>query len=159
MEFLSIVWGEERLTENINFAEECLKKDIESYIVKDFWGNHCKMYSKRPIYWLFSSKKGAFQVLVYMHRMNKFTVEKIRSNYLIKHIQNLDNQLQLLKNNSTSLSRQEMKRMEQLQKDVAECREYDLYMKDVADKQIEFDLDDGVVANYKLFESVVAKVK
>ena len=158
-EFLSIVWGEEKLSENINFAEECLKKEIESYLVKDFWKNHCKMYSKRPIYWLFSSKQGAFQVLVYMHRMNKFTVEKIRSNYLLKHIQNLDNQLQLLKNNSASLSRQEMKRMEQLQKDVAECREYDLYLKDIADKQIEFDLDDGVVANYKLFDGVVAKVK
>lgn len=158
-EFLSIVWSEEKLTENINFAEECLKKDIESYLVKDFWNNHCKMYSKRPIYWLFSSKKGAFQILVYMHRMNKFTVEKIRSNYLLKHIQNLDNQLQLLKNNSTSLSRQEMKRMEQLQNDILECRDYDLYMKDIADKQIEFDLDDGVVENYKLFESVVAKIK
>lgn len=158
-EFLSIVWGEERLTENINFAEECLNKDIESYLVKDFWDNHCKMYSKRPIYWLFSSKKGVFQVLVYMHRMNKFTVEKIRSNYLLKHIQNLDNQLQLLKNNSTSLSRQEMKRMEQLQNDILECRDYDLYIKDMADKQIEFDLNDGVVENYKLFESVVAKIK
>lgn len=158
-EFLLIVWGEETLTENINFAEACLNKDIESYLVKDFWSYHCKMYSKRPVYWLFSSKKGAFQVLVYMHRMNKFTVEKIRSNYLLKHIQNLDNQLQLLSNNSTSLSRPEMKRLEQLEKDVAECGDYDLFLKDIADKQLGFDLDDGVVANYKLFEGVVARIK
>jgi hypothetical protein len=29
----------------------------------------------------------------------------------------------------------------------------------VADQQIKFDLDDGVANNYKLFESVVAKIK
>ena len=47
------------------------------------------MYKKKPIYWLFASPKGAFQVLVYMHRMNAFTVEKIRANYLLEHIKNI----------------------------------------------------------------------
>lgn len=157
--FIEVVWGEDTLTENINFLEECLNTGIEKYLVKDFWGYHCKMYSKRPIYWLFSSKKGAFQVLVYMHRMNKFTCEKIRSNYLMKHITNIDNQIQVLSQDTASLSRAEMKKLEQLKKDYDECKEYDMYLKDIADKQIEFDLDDGVVENYKLFEGVVAPIK
>jgi len=157
--FIEVVWGEETLTENINFLEECLDASLEKYLVKDFWGNHCRMYSKRPVYWLFSSKKGAFQVLVYMHRMNRFTCEKIRSNYLLKHIQNINNQILSMSQDTSSLSRAELKKLEQLKKDLEECNEYDLYLKDIADKQIEFDLDDGVVENYKLFKGVLAPIK
>lgn len=74
--FIEIVWGEETLTENINFIQQCLDQDLEDYLVGDFWDYHCKVYQKKPIYWLFSSETGYFQVLVYMHRINKFTVQK-----------------------------------------------------------------------------------
>ena len=60
---------------------------------------------------------------------------------------------------TSSLSRAELKKLEQLKKDLEECNEYDLYLKDIADKQIEFDLDDGVVENYKLFKGVLAPIK
>ena len=35
----------------------------------------------------------------------------------------------------------------------------ELLLKDVADQQIAFDLDDGVTENHKLFGEVVAKIK
>jgi len=157
--FLEAVWGLDTLTQNKNFIEECLDKEIEKYLVKDFWGKHCRMYKKKPIYWLFASKNNAFQVLVYMHRMNRFTVEKIRSKYLLKHIQFLQSEISQLEKDTASLSRQDARRLDQLRKDLMECEEYDLYLKDMADRQIEFDLDDGVIENHKLFDGIVAKIK
>ena len=76
-DFVRIAWGEESQTDNLNFIEQCLGKKIEDYVQKDFWKDHKKMYQNRPIYWLFSSKKGAFKALVYVHRMHPFTVEWI----------------------------------------------------------------------------------
>tara|TARA_R110002073_G_scaffold24494_1_gene82635 strand:- start:6039 stop:9590 length:3552 start_codon:yes stop_codon:yes gene_type:complete len=156
---LDVIWGTETRTENINFIQECLNKDLEKFLVKDFYKYHCKMYKKKPIYWLFASKKGAFQVLVYMHRMNAFTVEKIRANYLLEHIKNIDSEISLLESNEANLNTQEAKKLDQLRKNIQECYEYDTELKDMADKQITFDLDDGVTVNYKKFETVVAKIK
>lgn len=158
-EFFALVWGEEELVDTLNFVEQGLGTDLESYLVKVFWKEHCKRYQKRPIYWLFASPKGAFQVLTYMHRMNRFTVEKIRSHYLLKHISNLENRAAMLQSNESSLNTAERRLLEKLQKDLAECRAYDLELKEVADTQIEFDLDDGVAVNYELFKKVVAPIK
>jgi hypothetical protein len=156
---LDTLWGHDTRTENINFIQECLDKDLEKFLVKDFYKYHCSMYKKKPIYWLFSSKKGAFQVLVYMHRMNEFTAEKIRANYLLEHIKNLRSEEAMLSSNESNLSTQEARKLEQIRKDIHECEEYDMELKNVADQQIKFDLDDGVTANYEMFKSVVAKIK
>ena len=75
-ELLDTIWGHEVRTENINFMQECLNKDLDKFLVKDFYKYHCKMYKKKPIYWLFSSKTGAFQVLVYMHRYEQIYYRK-----------------------------------------------------------------------------------
>mgnify|MGYP001447794792 CR=1 FL=1 len=156
---LDAIWGAETRTANLNFLQECMGKDVEKYLVKDFFKDHCGRYKKKPIYWLFASKKGAFQVLVYMHRMNAFTVEKIRSNYLLEHLKHLRQEEQRLAANALNLSARDAKRLDKLRKDIAECEAYDLDLKDVADRQIAFDLDDGVTANHKLFGSVVAPIK
>lgn len=152
--FLEVIWGSDTLTQNLNFLQECLDDDLENYLVKKFWADHSKNYKKKPIYWLFTSEKGAFQVLVYMHRMNAFTVEKIRSNYLMPHLKHLRSQIDRLQSNQ-----EDPRLLDRLQKNLSECEAYDLVLKDVADKQITFDLDDGVKVNYALFEGVVGKVK
>lgn len=157
--FLDAVWGHETRTENLNFIQDCLNKDLEEFLVKDFYDYHCKKYKKKPIYWLFSSSRGAFQVLVYMHRMNPFTVEKIRSNYLLEHIKNLRSREAVLAKSGGSLSSQESKRLEQIRRDIAECEAYDMELKEVADAQIPIDLDDGVDVNYPKFGTVVAKIR
>jgi hypothetical protein len=77
---LEVQWGDDKqMVETINFIEAALGKDLETFLEKDFWKDHCSRYQKRPIYWLFASPKGAFQVIAYMHRMNKYTIDKIRS--------------------------------------------------------------------------------
>jgi type II restriction/modification system DNA methylase subunit YeeA len=158
-QLLDTIWGHEQRTENINFIQECLDKELDKFIVNDFWSYHCGMYKKTPIYWLFSSKKGAFQVLVYMHRMNEFTVEKIRANYLLEHLKYLKSEITQKEANASSLSTAEARQLDKLRADLLECEQYDMTLKNIADQQIKFDLDDGVAKNYELFESVVAKIK
>jgi hypothetical protein len=158
-QLLDTIWGHETRIENTNFIQECLNKELEKFLIKDFYNYHCKMYKKKPIYWLFSSKTGAFQVLVYMHRMNAFTVEKIRANYMLEHLKNLRSEESMLQANASNLNTQEAKRLDQIRKDLIECEAYDMELKNVADQQITFDLDDGVTANYALFETVLAKIK
>jgi len=157
---LELQWGDDKqLVETINFMEAALGKDLETFLVKDFWKDHCSRYQKRPIYWLFASPKGAFQVITYMHRMNKYTIDKIRSKYLLVHIRNLENQLSVLQADNASLNRDQSKWMDKVRADLEECRAFDLLLKDIADQQIEFDLDDGVVVNYAKFAGVVVPIK
>jgi len=163
-ELLDTIWGTENRTANLNFLQDGLNKDLEKFIVEDFWMYHCSMYKsgndkKKPIYWLFSSKKGAFQVLVYMHRMNAFTVEKVREKYLLAHLKHLTSQIVLLEKDQANLTAEDARNLDQLRKDQSECEEYDLILKNTADQQITIDLDNGVTENYKLFEAVLAKIK
>ena len=159
VDFIKQVLGAEKLTDNLNFIEKQLGKSLEQYLVKDFWKDHKKMYQNRPIYWLFSSKKGVFQVIAYMHRMDKYTVENIRNKYLLPHIEFLRQEIAELDSRITALSPQERKTYTRLQKELEECQEYHDRLHTVADQQIDFDLDDGVVVNYAKFGDVVAKLK
>lgn len=157
--FIKTVFGEEKLTQNLNFIENALGNSLEDYMMKDFWKDHKKMYQNRPIYWLFSSKKGAFQVLVYMHRMNPYTAERVRTKYLLKHIDDLKGRITSASERAALLTTVERKNLAKMQKDLDECLEYHDILHEVADQQIGFDLDDGVVVNYAKFGDVLAKIK
>jgi hypothetical protein len=157
--WLELAFGPDSLVENLNFVEKCLGKPIDEYFVKEFWKDHKKMYQNRPIYWMFASKKGAFQCIAYMHRMNAYTAERIRSNYLLPHIEWLVQKQQELQNNAANLSTAERRELDTVTKQIAECREYHDRLHVIADKQIAFDLDDGVVVNYAKFGDVVTKLK
>ena len=159
VDFVKIVFGEDNLTENLNYIEHCLGKSIEDYLVKDFWKGHKKMYQNRPIYWLFSSKKGAFQVLVYMHRMNPYTAEKIRTKYLLPYIEFLKGKIEVDEARGADLTAVERKNLARMQAALNECIEYHDRLHGVAIKAIDFDLDDGVVVNYAKFGDVLSKLK
>ena len=158
-DFVRITFGEEKLTENLNYIEQKLGTSIDQYVQKDFWKDHKKMYQNRPIYWLFSSSKGAFKCLAYMHRMNAYTAERVRSNYLLPYIELLQNQIGELENRAAALSTVENRKLQNLQKALDECREYHERLQVVAEQAIAFDLDDGVVVNYAKFGDVLAKIK
>ena len=158
-DFVRITFGEDKLTENLNYIEQKLGTSIDQYVQKDFWKDHKKMYQNRPIYWLFSSSKGAFKCLAYMHRMNAYTAEQVRSNYLLPYIEFLQNQIGELENRAAALSTAENRKLQNLQKALNECREYHERLQVVAEQAIAFDLDDGVVVNYAKFGDVLAKIK
>ena len=158
-DFVRITFGEDKLTENLNYIEQKLGSSIDQYVQKDFWKDHKKMYQNRPIYWLFSSKKGAFKCLAYMHRMDAYTAERVRSNYLLPYIEFLQNQIGELENRASTLSTAENRKLQNFQKALEECREYHERLQVVAEQAIAFDLDDGVVVNYAKFGDVLAKIK
>lgn len=158
-DFVRIAFGEETQVENLNYMEQCLGKTLEQYFVKDFWKDHKKMYQNRPIYWLFASKKGTFQVIAYMHRMNAYTVERIRAKYLLPFIEHLEQEIKKLDMRQAELTTKESKQLQTLQKQLDECREYHERLQVVAEQAISFDLDDGVVVNYAKFGDVLAKLK
>lgn len=157
--WLSIAFGEENFMDNLNFVEHALDKRLEDYFLKDFWKDHKKMYQNRPIYWLFSSKKGAFQCIAYMHRMNAYTAEKVRTQYLLPHIEWLMTRQAEMQANAANLSARERKELDNIGKQIDECREYHDRLHVIADRQIAFDLDDGVLVNYAKFGDVLAKLK
>ena len=158
-DFIRVALGNEEHVANLNYVEKCLGKTVEQYFVKDFWKDHKKMYQNRPIYWLFSSKKGAFQVIAYMHRMNAYTAERVRSKYLLPYIEHLESEIDKLDARRAELSTKETKQLQALQKQLDECREYHERLQVVAEQAISFDLDDGVVVNYAKFGNILQKIK
>lgn len=158
-DFMRVSLGNEEHVENLNYVEKCLGKTVEQYFVKDFWKDHKKMYQNRPIYWLFASKKGAFQVIAYMHRMNAYTAERVRSKYLLPYIEHLESEIDKLDARRAELSTKETKQLQALQKQLDECREYHERLQVVAEQAISFDLDDGVIVNYAKFGDILQKIK
>lgn len=158
-DFVRIAFGADSLAENLNFIEQSLRCTIEKYLDKDFWKDHKKMYSNRPIYWLWSSKKGAFRVLSYMHRMDAYTAERIRSKYLLPYIEFLQNKINELSNRGAGLSTADSRKLDNYRKILEECQEYHERLQVVAEQAIGFDLDDGVVVNYAKFGDVLSKIK
>lgn len=158
-QFVSDVFGAEYQVENLNYIERILGKTIEQYWQKDFWKDHKKMYQNRPIYWLFASKKGTFQCIAYLHRMTPYTPERIRSKYLLPFIETLGRKIADLTARAADLSTSERKKLDTLNKQLEECREYHDRLAVVAEQAIPLDLDDGVVVNYAKLGDVVARLK
>ena len=175
-EIVRLIWGEDTLTENLNFINHAIsvgrrrglvrdyEKTMEEWLVGNFWDWHKSLYSvpyygKKPIYWLFQSPEGHFQVLVYMHRMDKYTPQRVRQDYLQRYQEWLRREIESLEaEGEETLSGDAAKRLDRLREAAADCREYDAILKDVADQQIEIDLDDGVQNNYPKFGDAVAEL-
>ena len=137
--------------------------DLHKWLNEKFWTYHTGMYKKKPIYWLFCSnpakpQKAGFKVLAYMHRMDRYTVQRIQRNYLHPHQEYIQGEIDRLRENEESLSKDEHKRLEMFENWKTECMDYNEILKELANQQIEFDLDDGVSVNYAKFEGAVAKI-
>lgn len=163
-EFISKVWEADDLTENINFIEKCLGKSLDDFLIKDFWKYHKKMYQNRPIYWEFASKKGAFRAIVYAHRMDRYTVEVLRSKYLLPYIGHIRRKIAALEIRQNELTTAERRELDTLRaKTLPELEEYHKRVEKVAAESAArttvFDLDDGIVKNHALFGDIVTKLK
>lgn len=159
--WLEVTYGAETLDENIRFIEDALGKDLRKYFVKDFYKDHCATYQvtgsgKRPIYWMFASPKGSFQVLVYMHRYTPSTVGQILTKYLREYVEKLNAKIGQLEQSDRAADNR------QADKYRAAVRELTDWERDViyplANERIDIDLDDGVKVNYNKFPHALAKV-
>lgn len=163
--FLRIAFGEENFTENLRFIETALGKDIRKYFLKDFYKDHVQKYKKRPIYWQFSSPRGSFNALIYMHRYNRDTVSVMLDQYLREFKVKLTSQksaLERIEISADATQGQKSKAMNEIQQINSTLEELDTWERDVvfplATQRIEIDLDDGVKTNYPKFGKALAKV-
>ena len=170
IEFVKVVYGAYTLDENLKFIADALggkgqpKAVIRNYFLNEFYADHCKIYQKRPIYWLFDSgKKNGFKCLIYMHRYQPDTIARIRTDYVHGQqaryrtaIEDLEKQIA---NAPTSERVKLSKRLVSLQAQEAELQTYEEKIHHLADQMISIDLDDGVKVNYAKFQDVLAKIK
>ena len=170
VKFVKTVYGAETLDENLKFIADALggkgqpKDVIRNYFLNNFYADHCKIYQKRPIYWLFDSgKKNGFKALIYMHRYQPDTIARIRTDYVHEQqaryrtaIADLE---QRIANASTGERVKLNKKLTALQAQDTEIRTYEEKIHHLADQMISIDLDDGVKKNYAIFQDVLAKIK
>ena len=171
VEFVRVVYGDSSLEDNLLFIAKALggkgqpKEVIRNYFLNDFYADHCKIYQKRPIYWLFDSgKKNGFKCLIYLHRYQPDTIARIRTDYVHEQqaryrtaIEGLEKQVAAA--TSTSERVKLTKQLNKVQAQDNELHQYEEKVHALADQMIKIDLDDGVKHNYEIFKDVLAKIK
>ena len=162
VDFIKAVYGLETLEENLDFIANALgnggnssRDIIRNYFIKDFFKDHCKVYQKRPIYWLFDSgKQNGFKALIYMHRYDENTIGNLRIDYLHRMQRIFENEIGRMQDTiENSKDVREVtaatKRKEKLIKQLQETKEYDEKIAHLALARTSIDLDDGVKVNYE----------
>ena len=170
VKFIETVYGSDTLEENLKFIADALggkgqpREVIRNYFLNDFYIDHCKIYQKRPIYWLFDSgKKNGFKALVYMHRYQPDTIARIRTDHVHEQQSRYRTAIADMENRIANVSTSERvklnKALNRLKDQDTELRTYEEKIHHLADQMIAIDLDDGVKVNYAKFQDVLAKIK
>lgn len=170
---IKLIFGEEHFQANLRYIDEKLGKPLREYLFKDFFNDHIdgKMYQKRPIYWLFSSKmgdkrkKGYFKALVYMHRMESDTLSKLHADYVVPYIDKIEQQhieaedLSLRDDISQAARNKARKSAEEYADQIRELKDFEQVLVQMASQRLSIDLDDGVRVNYPKFYPLVEPIK
>lgn len=170
VKFIELAYGKDTLKENLAFIADALggkgqpKEVIRNYFLNDFYTDHCKIYQKRPIYWLFDSgKKNGFKALIYMHRYQPDTIARIRTNYVYEQQSRYHTAMEDIEKQIAVASTNERvklnKILTKLKNQDTELRTYEEKIHHLADQMISINLDDGVKVNYAKFQDVLAKIK
>ena len=170
--WLSAAFGKENFMDNLLFIADSLsggkglpREVIRNYFLNDFYSDHCKRYQKRPIYWLFDAgKKNSFKALVYLHRYDRDTLARMRTNYVYKQQELYKTRIETTQNRIDTAANQTDKNkfkreLKKLHEQFDEIHVYEEKIHHYADLRQEIDLDDGVKYNYALFADILAKIK
>lgn len=169
VDFIRVVYGVETLEENLKFIADALgskgtpREVIRNYFLNEFYKDHCKIYQKRPIYWLFDSgKKNGFKSLIYLHRYQSDLLAKLRTDYVHEQQERYRTQLSHIAtalNTATGSERAKLlKQQDKLSEQLKEITAFEEKVHHLADQNIEIDIDDGVKKNYEIFTDVLAKI-
>lgn len=173
IEFVEALYGKENLNKNLEFICEALgRKESEkyedtlrNYFIKDFYTDHLQRYQKRPIYWLMNSgKKNGFSALIYLHRYEKNSIARVRTEYLIPYQDKLENLRKFYENisfeggTSSHEKKQAEKSLKELDAILKELKDYANEVKHISELKIDLDLDDGVKVNYEKFGKILKKI-
>ena len=169
--FLQVAFGEQHYEENLRFVEQALNVkgkrnySIRTYFLSEFYNDHVKRYKKRPIYWLFSSPKGSFNALIYLHRYRPDTASIVLNDYLREFRAKLathkthQEAISISPGSSQGEKTRALKEIEKTNKMITEMEDYErdiLYP--LATRQVQIDLDDGVKANYPKLGPALKKI-
>lgn len=153
-QFLRAAFGEQHFEANLRFVTESLGvKTMRAYFVKSFYKDHVQRYKKRPIYWLFSSPKGSFNALIYMHRYTPSTVSTVLNEYLREFQAKLKASLEHAERSDN------VREADRLRKVLLELDQYEhdvLYP--LASQTLAIDLDEGVKMNYAKFGAALSRI-
>lgn len=169
------IFGEESYQENLSYINNNLGKckSLREYLFKDFYADHIdgKMYQKRPIYWLFSSKmgdkkkKGYFKALVYMHRLESDTLSKLHADYVVPYIDKIEQQYNeaqdmMMRDDLSQAQRNKARKTaDEFMDKIKEVKEFEQQLVQMASQRLSIDLDDGVRVNYPKFYPLVEPIK
>ena len=169
--FVKCAYGEDTLGENLQFIANSLggkgapRDVLRNYFLNDFFKDHCKIYQKLPIYWLFDSgKKNGFKALVYIHRYTPDLIARMRTGYIHPLQSQYRTQIDMLNSQieEAASTSEKVKLQKQLKKITEQSQELGKYEEKIhhwADKMEPMDLDDGVKVNYAKFQNLLAKIK
>ena len=169
------IFGEESYQENLSYINNNLGKckSLREYLFKDFYADHIdgKMYQKRPIYWLFSSKmgdkkkKGYFKALVYMHRLESDTLSKLHADYVVPYIDKIEQQYNeaqdmMMRDDLSQAQRNKARKTaDEFMDKIKEVKAFEQQLVQMASQRLSIDLDDGVRVNYPKFYPLVEPIK
>ncbi len=173
-ELLALMFGEDTLNENLQWLAESLTmknnetpvERLRRYFFDEFYQDHCKVYQKRPIYWMAESgKKKGFRALFYLHRYTPETLATMRFSYVQNLQEKLTQEQKRLEQDlvnpdlkATTKKRYE-KQLNIIKAQQDELVEFDKSLAELANQRIALDLDDGVVVNYAKLQNILAKIK
>ena len=112
---------------------------------------------------MFSSPKGSFNVLIYMHRYTPDTLNKILNGYLIEYREKLNTRMEhldyLIVSGSSTEQTKAQKEKDKLKLVLIELQEYEREtLRPLAIERINIDLDEGVLVNYNKFGRTIKDV-
>lgn len=154
-------FDEENIDNIISEIEIILDMSMEEFVISEFYEVHKKLYSKRPIYWHFSSNKKTFNVLVNYHKLTNDTIYKIKSIYLKKMIDRFNEDLSFYKEklvestiNEDKLRIKEYRiKVDSLEIKLNELNEYDNTINSYL--QFKPDVDAGILMNAVKIENLL----
>ena len=166
--FLIAAYGKDTFQENLRFIENALGMKVKDYFVKGFFKDHCSTYKNRPIYWMFSSPKGTFSALMYLHRYDRNTIQSMRNDYLLPFRAKLVARREELSGKANDATgsvsaKEKLAAIKQLDKLALQIKEIDDWERDIVYPQcaspVEINLDDGVKVNYQKLGNVLRPIK
>lgn len=169
---LSALLGADGLGQNLDFLARCLavkpassgadfrpprpvvdsRAALLKYMKSGFLKDHEQAYSNRPVYWMFSSPKGAFKALMYLHRYTPDTVGHVLTEYASEVVAKLADQIQAIDRRLPDMGGAERTRVlgkrEKLSAQLHDVQGYiDSTLYPLSQRRIVLDLDDGVRVN------------
>jgi hypothetical protein len=161
-EAIEVIWKEKAGDIEHEACEILGVRSLRDYFAKpsDFFADHLKRYSKSrrqaPIYWPLSTASGSYTLWIYYHRLNDQTLYTCVNDFVEPKLRDIAIELTTLRQNGIGRSRDDEKKLENLQDFEIELQEFRDELLHVARLPWKPNLNDGVQITaaplWKLFQ-------